>query len=1529
MLLQTPHPATYKRIVLVVALAGLLLGISFPLKFWSGDKVLPADRTINPARLALAFEPNVGQADPEARYLVHSSGNTLLFTQSRVVLALPVPGEKGVQREKHPIAANQPRRKSAASALVSLNFVGAESSPEIVSQEMLPGKVNYLLGNDPSAWHTDLPTYTGISYRGLYPGVDLTYSGSDGLLKGTYSLAAGADPSLIRWRYDGAKQLSVDAQGNLQITLNSVLDPQSSALTITEQAPIAWQEIDGQRVPVSVRYALDAGTIGFVVGSYDATRPLTIDPTLTYSTYLGGFYGDGAADIAVDAQGNMYVTGSTMSSDFPTAGNPFQPVWGGAHDAFVTKLSPDGSTIIYSTFLGGSGEINGGEFPRFISVDASGNVIIAGSTDSDDFPTTPDAYQIIYAGTGDLFITKLNSTGSDLIFSTYYGDAGVEEPGGFVVDGAGNTYFTGYTFPGFSSYVIVGGISADGSQLLFARMIGGQIPGPGNENANSAGGGIALDSAGNIYLTGYTRAADFPVTPGAYRTSLQAFEDGFVTKLNPTGQTILYSTFINGGVSEYMDDITVDGAGNAYITGNTSSADYPTTPGAFQTVKGDPRIAFVTKLNPAGSDLVYSTFLGDDDFNFDPEDYGFAIRVNGAGSAYVVGYTSSPGFPVSNPLQATMNGPYDAFITKFNPAGSALDFSTFLGGTGGDVADSIVVDTSGNMYVVGGTSSTNFPVVNAVQPTNHGDGDAFIIKISDPQGAVSPTPTRTGTPPTATPSSSPTACAPSPDYVFHRFFGATLVPGTLDIGNHCEDCLTSVILPFPVHFYGQTYTTANISSNGNIQFLSNDETGLTECGPFAFFNYAIMPYQADLNTEGGGVYTSISGTAPNRIFNVEWRACVYDPLKFTCDENVNFEARLYENSPTEQIDFIYAQVDSFGGIPAVVALQESTGTHYKEFSCNADELEVGMKIEFTRGTCAITTATPVGTPPTATITRTATATPNPCNNVTPWRTETPMLTPYSRSVVAVHNNQLYVIGGASNSPTPVPFTQKFDPASNSWTNHPPVPNGVTDNGAVTIGDKIYVMGSTYQPSEVFMQIYDIATSTWSRGATLPEPLLSGALAEYNNKIYIFGGQPPVQPPTTHVYEYNPATDTFTQKASMPTGQAEIGAGTIGNRIYVVGGYQYVHYAYDPIGNSWTTIAMPPTPSFSHPGVFVLNGELWVEGGYDNPSRHGYPPSQEVQIYNPVTNSWRFGPAFNTPRYFSTAAGVINGRGYVVGGVDLESNSYPYNHLSSMESIGYVQCGTPTPIATGATATRTATLPPQSTSTATGTAGSSTTSTPTIATTSTPCAINFSDVPADNTFYSFVRCLACRGIISGYSDGTFRPNNDITRGQIAKIVSNSAGFSDDPGPQVYEDVPIGSPFYVWINRLSNRGYMGGYLCGLIPEEPCIPPDNRPYFRPNASATRGQLAKIVSNAAGLVGNPTGLFYTDVAEDHPFYVWIMRLTTLGVMSGYPCGSEGEPCDGGNHPYFRPFNNVTRGQASKIVANTFFPNCQTPTRP
>jgi hypothetical protein len=293
--------------------------------------------------------------------------------------------------------------------------------------------------------------------------------------------------------------------------------------------------------------------------------------------------------------------------------------------------------------------------------------------------------------------------------------------------------------------------------------------------------------------------------------------------------------------------------------------------------------------------------------------------------------------------------------------------------------------------------------------------------------------------------------------------------------------------------------------------------------------------------------------------------------------------------------------------------------------------------------------------------------------------------------------------------------------------------------------------------------------------------------------------------------------------------------------------------------------------------------------------------------------------------------VINGRAYVAGGVDLNDEDIL---LTSLESISYTTCAsaTSTVIATSthiaastATSSRTGTAvgstTPASTSVGTAAATYTTTSTAVTTGTATVCAITFSDVPDGSTFYPYVHCLACNGILSGYDDGTFRPGNDVTRGQLAKIVANAANFTEPVSGQTFEDVLPTDTFYPFVERMAVRGIIGGYPCGG-PGEPCGP-DNRPYFRPNANALRAQISKIVSNAAGYDDIPVGQMFEDVPEGSPYYTWVQRLASRGYMGGYPCGSPGEPCGVDNRPYFRPYNNATRGQTAKIVSNTFFPNC------
>ena len=554
----------------------------------------------------------------------------------------------------------------------------------------------------------------------------------------------------------------------------------------------------------------------------------------------------------------------------------------------------------------------------------------------------------------------------------------------------------------------------------------------------------------------------------------------------------------------------------------------------------------------------------------------------------------------------------DIYATRLGSDGVVMDPNGFM------VANDFIPEIQPAVAALNGSYLIGYSDFKYLAPYS-----AYRINVRYAQAGGVPTPEPTRTP-TNTATATPPVCIPD-SYVVAESTGATIVPGTTDVGNNCDECATLITLPFSYQLYDQTYSTVEVTANGTMNFVYSGNTGgVNFCLPYSGLGYSIIPHWQDMMTvgEGNGIFTSISGVAPNRIFNIEWRACSFGGGG--CGgETYNFEARLYEGQ--RRFDFIYGQI-SGNGSSVTVGVQRDTGNRYTQYECNTGGLSQGLQLTFTMSTCSTATpAPPTNTPGPATSTATRTAT----------------------SI-------------ATSSTVPATAT----------------------NG-----------GSTATPAQ--------------------------------------------------------ATGTAT-----------------------------------------------------------------------------------------------------------TAT---------------------------------------TAIATAA---------------ATGTA-----------TAITGCTITFSDVPNDHTFYPFVRCLACQGILGGYDDGTFRPDNLITRGQIAKIVSNAAGINDDPGPQMFEDVDSSNAFYIWVNRLATRGYMGGYLCGNE-NEPCGP-ENRPYFRPFANATRGQIAKIVSNAAQINDVVVGQMFEDVELDHPFYTWIQRLAARGIMGGYPCGGEGEPCGPENRPYFRPFANATRGQTAKIVSSTFFPTC------
>ncbi len=686
-------------------------------------------------QLPLSFEANAGQTDPKVDFISRGSGYALFLTSREAVLALRAASTSpttGDGRNEH---------EATAGAVLRMKFVGSEAKPRVAGQEELPGKVNYVVGNDRRQWRTGISTYAKVAYQNLYPGVDLVYYGNQQQLEYDFIVGPGTDPEIIALSFEGCDQLEIDAQGELVL--------HASGGEIRQRKPSIYQEVDGVRHEVAGSYKLkNRNTVGFQLADYDASRPLVIDPVLVYSTFLGGSRNDQSREITVDAAGNAFVTGFTDSPEFPSTVGAFDTTHNGNLDVFVTKLNPDGSALVYSTFLGGGGD----DFGFGIAVDATGNAYVTGRTGSPDFPTTVDAFDTTHNGNFDVFVTKLNPSGSaPLIYSTFIGGHSLDQGNSIVLDTSGSVYVTGETLSSeFPTTVgafdtthngvidaFVTKLNASGSALVYSTFLGG--------SSSDFGSGIAVDTAGSAYITGFAFSPDFPTTVGAFDTTHADPADAYVTKLNPAGSTLVYSTFLGADGTDLGLGIAVDVSGSAYVAGATVSPDFPTTVGAFDTTHNSDGTfdAFVTKFNASGSALVYSTLLGGVDV-----DEVNGIALDASGSAYVTGITLSPDFPTTiDAHDTTYNGNIDAFVAKLNASGSALVYSTFLGGTDNDFGFGIAVDTSGSAYVTGDTSSPEFPTtVGAFDTTHNGAIDAFVTKIS----TIGPPATLTLNPPTAT-----------------------------------------------------------------------------------------------------------------------------------------------------------------------------------------------------------------------------------------------------------------------------------------------------------------------------------------------------------------------------------------------------------------------------------------------------------------------------------------------------------------------------------------------------------------------------------------------------------------------------------------------------------------------------------------------------------------------------------------------------------------------------------------------------------
>jgi Beta-propeller repeat/Fibronectin type III domain len=725
------------------------------------------------ATLPLSFEQNEGQTDDVVKYAARANGYTLFLTSNGAVFSLhsPLSGSSAAGRP----AAFRSRMstgqlpslrnpKKSSSAVVRVQLVGANSSPAIASSDELPGKSNYFIGSDSEKWRSNVPRYARVSYQNVYPGVDMAFHGERRHLEFDFIVAPGATPQPIAFHFTGAQRIKTDDSGNLVIA--------STAGDVLLHKPIAYQQQNGARRAVDARFVLKArNRVSFELGSYDRSRELVIDPSVTvaYSTYLGGSLEDDGYGIAIDTSGNAYITGKTDSTDFPTLGGVLPNTNAGGFDVFVTKIAPTGSSLVYSTYVGGTA----GDSGNAIAVDAFGDAFVTGGTASTDFPTTHGAFQTTYGTSAaqNAFVFELDPAGNALTYSTFLGGT-VDDLGyGIALDSSGNAFAVGVTsspdfpttlnplqtYPGGDNNGFVTKLNSSGSALVYSTYLnlGGAI--------GDAVNAVALDSSGNAYVTGAASSSSFHTTAGAFQTQCGTdgtcnggLSDAFVTVITATGSNYVYSTFLGGSSSDLGNGIAVDASSNAYVTGSTSSSDFPLK-SAVQSIYGGNTDAFVTKLNSTGSALVYSTYLGGSQF-----DAGAGIAVDSGGNAYVTGQTDSPApspFSGASATQPTIGGGYDAFVSEINSAGSKLPFSTYLGGLGNEDSSSgkygaIAVDNAGaNIYVTGDTASTNFPTASPLYSSYAGGAfDAFLVEYAQPSFSISAT-----TPAAVSPGSSATS----------------------------------------------------------------------------------------------------------------------------------------------------------------------------------------------------------------------------------------------------------------------------------------------------------------------------------------------------------------------------------------------------------------------------------------------------------------------------------------------------------------------------------------------------------------------------------------------------------------------------------------------------------------------------------------------------------------------------------------------------------------------------------------------------
>ena len=664
--------------------------------------------------LPLVFELNQGQAAPDVRFLARTGAITALLGPSRTLLLLP-----------------QSNRRTA-SRVITLDLMGGNRSATAEGVGLLAGRSNYFIGRDPSKWYTGIPQFARVIFKSVFPETDVIYYGNEGTVEYDFVLRPGADPHALAFRISGSSSLRLNDDGDIVVAIGND--------EFLLRRPSVYQERRGWRQAVTAEYALQNGNeVTIKVGAYDRHRQLVVDPVLSYSTLIGANNSATVQGMAVDSSGDVYITGTTSATNYPTV-NAFQSSNAGYDDVFVTKLNPTGDQILYSTYLGSSGFDSG----RAIAVDAQGNAYVTGNIGGPDFPTTPGAFMTTCPGICNTpFVTKFLNDGT-LSYSTFMGGSNIAASA-IAVDSAGAAYITGTAastdlplvnaFQSTPAGGFVQKLDPTGSGLDYSTYLGGGA---------DSGLGIAVDSAGSPYVVGDTSATNFPLK-NPIQLSLIGGPNAFITKFSPDGSSLVFSTYL-GGTSpyffsyegDYAKGVAVDSSGTVHIVGTSSSCEFPLTLGALNTdcvnVGYDQKV-FVLALNPAGSQLLFSTFLRSGTAS--------GIAVDAKGNSYVSGTTIAQNFPVLNPIESTsQRSNSTGFVSELDLTGK-LKFSTYLGATsGGSQAAGIAVDAKGGIYVAGGAQG-DFPLLNPIpsqilQSTYY---TLFISKISPksvPQFSLSP-----------------------------------------------------------------------------------------------------------------------------------------------------------------------------------------------------------------------------------------------------------------------------------------------------------------------------------------------------------------------------------------------------------------------------------------------------------------------------------------------------------------------------------------------------------------------------------------------------------------------------------------------------------------------------------------------------------------------------------------------------------------------------------------------------------------------